>query len=253
MKTLFVKVLTGAAAASGLLLASSPAFAFDPTPFKTFLHTESQKLDVDKVAFQKLDPTKLNLMYDHEVKAYFIGEGAGYRNQLGVTVTGNTQIADTILFDDIVCLTDECSANKNYRGSNQASATVDKGGLKIGEVANLGVIKAGSSLDFWLNQDGFGVNNATRWYGDTAKNSDGKQHLMTYEYGNYLVLAWEDLTGGGDLDYNDVVFAVDVGEANLKKISEESGVKQTPEPATAAALLGLSALASRVRRKRNAQ
>ena len=67
------------------------------------------------------------------------------------------------------------------------------------------------------------------------------------------MLAWEDLTGGGDLDYNDVVFAVDVGEANLKKISEDSGVKQTPEPATAAALLGLSALAARVRRKRNAQ
>jgi len=96
----------------------------------------------------------------------------------------------------------------------------------IGDYYNVGTIQAGSSLDFYLRQDGYGRNYANTWYTDAARNSDNMQHLLAYEYQNYLVLGWEDLTGGGDLDYNDVVFVVDIGEANLDNIPTEGA----PEP-----------------------
>jgi Domain of unknown function (DUF4114) len=261
MKPLIAKVLTGVAATAGLMLSTAPAFAFDPVPFKQFVTGERGTLDPTKVKFYELDPTKLTLMYDHDVTTYFIGEGARNRNQLGVTATGTTEIAPTILYDDIVCLTEECATLTAYKRPDRTSSTIEKGGLTAGEAVSLGTVKAGTTLDFWLKQDGFnrnynGGDNAKTLYGDASKNADGQQHLMAYEYGNYLVLAWEDLLvgeAGADFDYNDVIFAVDIGEANLKKIREESGVKQAPEPSTAAALIGLSAFAaSRLRRKRNA-
>jgi Domain of unknown function (DUF4114)/PEP-CTERM motif len=252
MNNSIAKILAGTAAASALLLSSAPAFAFDPAVFKQFVNTERNALDP---SIQPLDLSKLTLQYDHEVQVYFIGEGARNRNQLGVTATGTTQIDDTILFDDIVCLTDACATQKEYKRPDLQSTTTLNGGLEAGDSVSLGMIEAGTTLDFWLNKDGF-IRDAngkahTRLTADASQNADGKQHLMAYNYENYLVLAWEDLLEGDagyDFDYNDVVFVVDIGEGNIP-----TPPAQTPEPSTAAALIGLSALGmSRLRRKRNA-
>jgi hypothetical protein len=94
-------------------------------------------------------------------------------------------------------------------------------------------VEAGSSIDFYLHQDGYGKSYANTWYSQTERNSDGIQHLIAYDYKNYLVLAWEDMTNGGDLDYNDVVFVVDIGEANIENIPTAA----TPEPHEWAAVI----------------
>jgi len=46
----------------------------------------------------------------------------------------------------------------------------------------------------------------------------------------YLLIGFEDMYNGGDLDYNDLLFAVDIGEANVASLP---GV---PEPATSCML-----------------
>ena len=46
----------------------------------------------------------------------------------------------------------------------------------------------------------------------------------------YLMIGFEDMYGGGDRDYNDVVFAVDIGAANLHNLTA------APEPAMWAVL-----------------
>ncbi|RMG08791.1 MAG: DUF4114 domain-containing protein, partial [Cyanobacteria bacterium J055] len=144
------------------------------------------------------------------------------------------------------CLTDSCSTFKGYKNPEIGSSTIDKGGLTAGDSVSLGTVKAGSTLDFWLNANGFLKSNSTRWSTDTAKNKDGLQHVMAYEYEDYLVLAWEDLVRGGDKDYNDVVVAIDIGKANLQPpVSQD-----VPEPSTTAALLGATAFGlSRLRRR----
>ncbi len=61
---------------------------FNDAPFQQFVQAESVVLP--NSGQLKLDPSKLNLKYDHNVSVYFINEGAGYRNQLAFDATGTT-------------------------------------------------------------------------------------------------------------------------------------------------------------------
>jgi hypothetical protein len=72
---------------------------------------------------------------------------------------------------------------------------------------------------------------------------------MSYFYEDLLVLAFEDLWGGGDQDFNDTVFVIDFGRKNNREIA---GVA-TPEPTVMMGLglvgLGLAGSAKRRSRK----
>ncbi|MEB3882082.1 DUF4114 domain-containing protein, partial [Lyngbya sp. CCY1209] len=92
-----------------------------------------------------------------------------------------------------------------------------------------------------------GRSNPRQWHLDAADNSDGLQHIMAYEQSGYLVMAFEDMTNGGDKDYNDIVFAIDIGEGNIKHLQ---GV---PEPTMTLGLLGIGAAFTFSRRKREQQ
>ena len=61
------------------------------------------------------------------------------------------------------------------------------------------------------------------------------QHVLafTLEDSPYLILGFEDLWGGGDRDYNDLIFAVDVGEANVEVLNKLA----SPEPGMAMSLV----------------
>jgi hypothetical protein len=88
------------------------------------------------------------------------------------------------------------------------------------------------------------------YYSRTLHNSDGVDHLVAYQGGeghgtiggrpwlaNEFLLAWEDLAGGGDRDYEDFVVLVE-------------SVVGVPEPAALATFgLGLLALGFAVRRR----
>lgn len=213
----------------------------DEGVFEPYIHTEYQALDSEFVAAHQLDISQLTFAFEHEVRVHFISEGANYRNQLGVRSTGATEMSDTILFDDIVCLTDSCSTYTGYRNSGSDPTARP---LLAGDYVSLGVVEAGTTLDFFLNQDGYGRSNPNQWHLDAADNSDGLQHIMAYEQSGYLVMAFEDITGGGDLDYNDIVFAIDIGEGNMNHL------KGVPEPTTTLGLLGIGAAFTFSRRKR---
>ena len=93
------------------------------------------------------------------------------------------------------------------------------------------------------------------FYSDTTNNSDGTDHMLAYQgtntdtvqigglapglwTNNEYILAWEDLFGGGDMDYQDMVLMVE-------------SVKPVPEPATILLLGGgLLGLAYTKRRRR---
>lgn len=77
-------------------------------------------------------------------------------------------------------------------------------------------------------------NDGYTYYSHTALNPDGVDHLMMFDtsdnlagglFGSDLVLAWEDLYGGGDLSYDDMVVGI-------------SDVSPVPEPSVIA-LMGL--------------
>jgi hypothetical protein len=63
---------------------------------------------------------------------------------------------------------------------------------------------------------------------DISVNRDGINHVVSFAtiHDSYLVIGFEDLFGGGDRDFNDLLFAIDIGALNVAALTG------TPEPAT---------------------
>lgn len=252
--TLFTSLLAATATLTGLMSNVKPADAFtwnsswtqptissksqtgfDDTPFQAFV--QSEKVALPNAEQFLLDPSKLTLKYDHDVSVYFINEGAAYRDQLAYQATGATNQSG-LVFSDI----------------SSAESVGNWGGdaLNLGDGVNLGKFSAGTQLDFWMRANGY--NGGKNIFGtQTASNSDGLQHVVAYAYKNYLLLGFEDLYGekgatgidpntgkyneGSDRDFNDVVLVVDIGEQNVRELTNT----KVPEPSTTVSLLGLGA------------
>lgn len=239
MKARFVATLT--ALVASMVTAVNPAGAADLKEYKAgdisgfdklltqvdsvAIHKEAKALDPEWVAKHAVDPAKLFLVDDYDVKVHFLHEGALNRNQLGYTATGASNQSG-LIFEDIVCLDQPCVTS--YRRADKAPTEV----LSKGDYKSLGTLKAGTQLDFFLNRDAAAYKVEDIWYTNTLLNKDDMQHAMAYAIDNYIVLAWEDNSIDGDKDYNDVIIALELGKKNV-------GAIKVPEPATTTALLGL--------------
>jgi hypothetical protein len=155
------------------------------------------------------------------VRAYFVSEVAAYHNAFGFNATGQgVQSGNPLLvFPD---------ASTRSGGRTQSQP------LKPGDFVDLGIFQAGTSLDLFLVRDG--DRGGDVWSMDPTRNSDGVAHAFTYQpsgHPDVLMVGWEDLVGGGDRDYNDVLVALQFTPAPTNT--------SIPEPASLA-LLALSGL-----------
>ncbi len=115
-----------------------------------------------------------------------------------------------------------------------------------GTTLNLGSFSAGTALNFQLLVHNTGNTFST---GMGALNPDGIAHTLVSDMGNGSTqVGWEDLLGGGDLDYNDLVFEFSNTTTEGDEIpgSEDPGkLIANPEPSTmilfGSGLLGLGA------------
>jgi hypothetical protein len=78
-----------------------------------------------------------------------------------------------------------------------------------------------------------------------ARNVDRIPHVVTFALKDspYLIAAFEDMRGGGDMDYNDVIVAIDIGRANVARLVA------APVPPLAVTLVGLLGVAALWRRR----
>ena len=177
----------------------------------------------------------LYLSTNSSVRIYFVSEGASYRSSLGLNLlTGLSSLptASTAavtssaewIFPD-ASSNDPTTFNPNGNGVRSATAP-----LTAGDFVDLGTVNGGTLLDFFLGSNA--VNGSKTFFtAETSRNSDAFQHIVTFTSGNYVIVSFEDATGGGDKDYNDVVFAVEINPIN-----------NAPEPGTWAALVFLGGL-----------
>ncbi len=194
-----------------------------------------------------LDPSKLTLATASDVRVYFIGEGAGYRNTLGFNTSGGDyrNPDSRLIFPNASSLL----------GTEYTRQTLETGKrnadnpLLPGDFVDLGRFDAGTTLDFFLIANGAaGGKNvfSTR----TALNPDRINHVVAFTLPSspYLIIGFEDLLGGGDRDFNDLLFAVDIGAANVQALAGS-------EPMTLAMFgaLGSLVIAARRRTARNTQ
>lgn len=130
----------------------------------------------------------------------------------------------------------------NADGTNRVDNSLQQ--VAHGEGFSIGTT-AGDILDFSLWTKEWGGKNL--YYGaDASANLDGLQHIVSYEVQydgfNWLYLGWEDISGGGDLDFNDAGIV-------LKGVAVS---KDVPEPGVTLALLGVAAGTMGLRRRKNA-
>jgi len=168
-----------------------------------------------------LDPSKLTLKYDSSVRVYFVGEGAGYHNTLGFSTTGGG-----VNSSDAALIFPDASSNGGY-GGNGSADRASWAPLAAGDFVDLGTLTAGSQLDFFLIADG--ANGGSDVFStQQSQNRDGLVHAVSLapDGSAFLLIGFEDLYNGGDRDYNDVVFAVEIGAANVAGLA-------APEPSLA--------------------
>jgi hypothetical protein len=174
-------------------------------------------LSTDTVSSLALDSTKLELAYDSDLRVYFVGEGAGYHNTLGFNTEGPAISSGTpqLIFPD---------------ASRRAGQTSESYPVNTGDFVELGQFSAGTSLDFFLIANG--ANGGSHVFTtDTDSNLDGLQHVVSFavQDSSYLFLGFEDIYGGGDRDYDDLLFAVDIGFSNVQELIQTSALVPEPE------------------------
>jgi Domain of unknown function (DUF4114)/PEP-CTERM motif len=151
------------------------------------------------------------------IVAYFASNTGSYTNLLGLKING----VDT----GILGL------------NNQATAP--------GTSLNFGPASTGDILTFYIKV----LNTGDFFYSNPALNADGVNHVWSTPYagGDFGIpagqfITFEDLLGGGDLNYNDLGFVF----SNVA-INPDNGV---PEPASwAMMILGLGAVGAAMRRQ----
>ncbi|VFQ46487.1 DUF4114 domain-containing protein [Desulfoluna butyratoxydans] len=191
-----------------------------------------------------LDPSNLAISTESEARIYFVGEGAGYKNTLGYNTEGSgiSSGDPQLIFPDA---TSRISSYDPGPGSSESRSRWYP--LYPGDFVDIGNLEANTQLDFFLIANG--ARGGTMTYStDTSINPDGIDHVVAYAMPSspYLLVGFEDLYGGGDRDFNDLLFAVDIGTANVAALAS------VPEPATLLTLVSFLIIAFTVHRKKQA-
>jgi hypothetical protein len=210
----------------------------------------SETLNFKKQGSFSLDPTKLFLATESTARVYFVGEGAGYHNTLGFNtlMAGEKTPSTVVTADSQIIFPDASSTVSSYSSSGEKYTRTTKEPLLAGDFVDLGTFKSGSMLDFFLIADG--ANGGTNSYAaPSTRNPDKLDHVVAFALPDspYLIIAFEDMYGGGDRDYNDVIFALDIGRANIQNLIS------TPEPQTWAILAGFLGILFLLHRRQSAR
>ena len=179
-----------------------------------------------------LDPAKLSVLTDSTARIYFVGEGAGYHNTLGLNVLPPGTEVPTAKTAAIMkgvaelLFPDASSTVSTYVPAKVAQRTATDP-LLPGDFVDLGNVKAGTLLDFFLISNG-ATGGSNIFTDEALRNSDRIQHMVTLALPNspYLLMSFEDMYGGGDRDFNDTIFALDLSSIKLQRLVS------APEPST---------------------
>ena len=147
-----------------------------------------------------VDPANIYLQNAASVRTYFVGEDTTRRNSFGYNSVPGIDSGDPLL------IFPNAASPEKKRKLNEP--------LLSGDFVDLGSMDAGTLLDFFLIIDGARNNPDGVLTTDSSLNPDGINHFVAYgiEDSSYLLIGIEDSLGGGDLDYNDLLFAVDIGQ-----------------------------------------
>ena len=179
--------------------------------------------------FVRLESSPITLAVAHDVRAYFVGEAAAYRNSLGF----NTE-SFGVSGDNALLVFPNASMPSDWLGGSPVQNAQNP--LLPGDFVDLGGFEANTTFDFFLVQRGGETpqgRNGQVYSSDPARNPSGAVHMVAFARADspYLLIGFEDRSDPTDWDYNDTVFAVYVGEENVNYLIHGGGNGvPAPEP-----------------------
>ncbi|WP_428387213.1 DUF4114 domain-containing protein [Mucisphaera sp.] len=206
---------------------------------------------LEDAPLMRFDPSRLVLEHETRVRVYFLGEGAGYRNSFGF-FKPDVMPGDAVSLgpDNGFLVFPDASTSASYFDQQLSGRRTSQAPLLPGDYVDLGLYPAGSALLPFLIPNGANGNSEV-YTSDVSQNSDGLQHVVALGTGHsgQLLLGFEDLPGGGDLDYNDLVAVIEIGQKNITSLPEAVVVPTPPAMIGGGViLLGLVLQRSRWRR-----
>ncbi|MBF9018790.1 MULTISPECIES: DUF4114 domain-containing protein [unclassified Oceanispirochaeta] len=158
------------------------------------------------------DPN-LYLSSDISMSSIFIGEGAGYRNRAGYFLFGDLE-------EPLPGTMSVIYENASMAGSG--------GQLMPGDTAPVGIFNSDNNIGFWLQSNGYSNPSSPYYYTFDNSNSDSLRHAAIFSdiERERIIIGWEDLPGGGDKDYNDVLFALDISPFSALDLSNIPDVSE---------------------------
>jgi len=196
----------------------------------------------------KLDPSKLRLTVDSDVRAYFVAKDTDLANSLGFTTDGSGKANSStakLLFPNA------STAAVGGSGNSGVKRTAAEP-LLPGDFVRMGNLAGGTKLDFFLLADGARAG-TTSLSSKSSANASGVGSMLSYAYklkdSPYLLLAFDDFSSSNDRNFSDLVVALDIGAINTAALTA------TPEPSTClsmGAFLGIGTLLILKGRRTNA-
>lgn len=171
-----------------------------------------------------LDPQRLMVTETTRVRVYFVGEASGYRNAVGINLSGLgiEEGEPKLLIPDETCRLKLYEAAAQVAGDPPRLAMAPFGErteefpLHPGDFVDLGRIPAGTRLNFFLVSPDEG-----RVYTPMPEaNPDGIPHMVALAVDDspYMVISFEDMYMGGDRDFSDCVLAVEMSRYNIQAL-----------------------------------
>lgn len=149
----------------------------------------------------------IKLSKDAQITVSFLTEQAGYKNAIGI-----------VIYDDDPQNIEEIQTIEVFENASKGGGG---GSLKYGDSKFMGDVALGKNIGVYIDSNGFQNPNAKRFYSITSLNSDNEDHMAMYKTYNdenddeiVYVIGIEDIDGGGDSDYNDVIILIKVEAAD---------------------------------------
>lgn len=207
--------------------AAATFFNNDMPGFLTMINANlGESSALGQVENRSLAPEKLFFYCEYTPRIYFLGEGAGYTNGLGAVICPAKPDTGTIPTGDKFLIIPNSQSSQGLGGSGSGTRSKSEP-LLVGDFVDLPTIKRGEQLELFLiaNMNSSAQPEAT-YYNEKAVNVDKLQHMVAFfpQNSSYIILGFEDIKGGGDRDYNDLVFAIDVGSCNALMWQNPNGL-----------------------------
>jgi hypothetical protein len=185
--------------------------------YQNVVNQYQERKEIDPYVLNSTPEGIFELNEDAEIFTSFLDEGAGYKNTYGLFTVEKDESGGY-----------ERTSVEKFEIFSNASKIGSGGRLRMGDTYKSAIYQEGTNFGFYIESNGYRRKRSSHtFYSYTPFNQDDVKHtILTYDYDqDKLAVGFEDLYGGGDRDYNDLIVSVFTNPVTeLRHSSSNTGV-----------------------------